>query len=119
MVQGGTRQQKNKLFPAISRRQIVRAQLTPENRGGSGEHPVAGHVAVLIVDGFEVVQICQNHAEAPSVPFRASQLAPPGLMKSAAIGKAGQHIRAGEALDRSLGLLKLAIDPGSLAGHQA
>ena len=63
VVLGRTREQQRELLAAEAVEQLERAQRTAHRVGDVAQHGVADAVAVIVVDGLEVVEVGQHDAD--------------------------------------------------------
>jgi len=75
------------------------------------------YVAVLIIDGLEMVQVRHNHTQVFLQPFRASDLSPEGSSSVRRLASPS-GICAGQPFDRFIGFLELAVLSSAVAHHQ-
>ena len=58
---GGVDQQQGKLLTANAGSSVIHARMVLQHRGGKLDHLVAGDVAVVIIDAFEMIEVTDNH----------------------------------------------------------
>ena len=63
---------------------VDRARLRGDPRGRLGEHAVADRMAVLVVDGLEVVEVDDDEPERPAARGQALGLLAPGARRTSA-----------------------------------
>src|SRR5712692_2174760 len=98
-------QQRNEFLAAEPGNQVSLAQLVSQKRRDVPQHLIAGVVAEVVVDTFEVVQVTEQHRKRPSEAKAVSQLLLERLLEVAGVveprlgielGQVGQVGGAGE-----------------------
>jgi hypothetical protein len=78
----GAREDDGELLAAVAGRLVDLARLLAQHRGHRGEHPVAGLVAVGVVDRLEVVDVEHDQADARLEAPRALDLVGQRLLEA-------------------------------------
>ena len=85
-------QQHDELLAADTRDEIIAAHRRHETRGHALQDPVAGTVAVAVIDDLEVVQIPQQHDKGQVGARLLGDFLRETLFERFAIGDSGQRI---------------------------
>src|SRR5260370_14511799 len=91
----GWRQHHDELFSVVARDQIGLAGVAAKYARGRLQNAISGLVTEAIIDGLEVIQIREGHAQGPFVARRAVEFAPQELIEIGAVVDAGQRVAAG------------------------
>ena len=92
IVCDGFRKDDRKFVPAIPRGRIDRAAGKTENIGQAAKRPIAGQMAIDVVDLLHPVQIKHEHGKGPRGAIRALDLGFEFLAQSAVVCQAGQGV---------------------------
>ena len=118
---GGVGQQPGELLAADPADGVDRARLARDPRGGLGEHAVADRMAVLVVDGLEVVEVDDDEAERAAARGEAVGLLAQALGERALVEQARQAVAVGGADELGLagGLGRAVVDGDERRGLAA
>src|SRR5207249_1295919 len=88
----GLREQDDELFAAIPGHDIATPHGSKEAAGNLNQDPVAGLMAVAVVDPLEVVDVDDEEADAAVVPGRTVDLDTEHLFEEATVVEVGQPV---------------------------
>jgi hypothetical protein len=97
-------QQHGELVAAEPRDDVVGAQAARQALGHRADQPVAGAVAERVVDDLEVVEVDEEHGDAPGAP---AEIAGQALEEQLAVGQAGERVVVGLPGELLLGVAVL------------
>ena len=92
-------QDQRELLAAVPGQQVGGAQALVGLAAQRPEQAIAGLVPVTVVEDLEVVEVDQADRDRAPVAHRAGDLALQMLVPGAAVGQAGEGIRARQALE--------------------
>src|SRR6202035_4369122 len=95
----GGRQYHDELFSAETADQIRLASVAPKYARGRLQHAVAGLLAEITVEFFEMIQIREGHTQGPFVARRVVEFAPEDNIEMSAVVDAGQLVAPGLFLE--------------------
>jgi hypothetical protein len=95
---------KGELVTAKSCQRILRSRELRKPAGDGDEKPIAGGVAVNVVDGFEAVQVEREERERVLGAAGVDKTPVEALVEQTAVGNAGQRIVSGEGACLRLGV---------------
>ncbi len=103
-AQFGVGHQHHELLAAVACGQAAPGELRAQQHAQLGQHPVAGGVAVEVVDVLEVVDIHQRHGGLPRLAVGVLHRGLQRHRHRTAVGQAGEHV--GAALFGQVGVLR-------------
>src|SRR5579859_1953497 len=89
---GGARQQDQDLFAAGAEDEIALANPLGQELADRGQHPVAGLMAVMIIEPLEIIEIDHDDRQRLALPVGLGGQLAADLVKEAAVMQAGQRI---------------------------
>src|ERR1700688_2289167 len=88
----GLRKDNRKLVPAIPRGRIDRAAGKTENIGQAAERPIAGQMAIAVIDLLHPVQVKHEYSKGTPSAIGAFDLGFEFLAESAVVCQPGQRV---------------------------
>src|SRR5439155_21894125 len=87
--------------PAVARDPVILPDRRAYALGKALEHLVAGQMAMVIVNALEMIEVCDQHSERPTIPARAFDFESQLIGEVTAIVRSHERVGDREQLDLS------------------
>jgi len=115
--QGSLRQHQHKLFPAITSQAVRRPQLADHQPGGMHQGRISRLVAVLVINGLEMIQVQQGAGQGVSMAVKDRHAGRHPLHQRPAVQGPRQSISRGQTFDLGQQLGHHHAPVGNIGDH--